>query len=187
MDSELPVPIQLAIAEADGLKVRRKPGRPRKLVSPPALDEIELARKELRAVQAYVDADEFVQWSAENYSYYNDGNGLWRIVRELAIESANLKFDVYAAQSAGRDGIPKLISRRIEALAKIAAILIDMKKIGLDHLDSRSIQVRRVHELFMAIVAKVARATLADADSFTERLAEELSGWEEMFDRPVGR
>lgn len=155
MDSELPVPVKLANADAAGLKVRRKPGRPRKLVPPPAFDELELAKAELQAIQAYVDSDEFAQRSAET-SYDNSSDGLWRIVRELAIESANLKFDVFTSQAAGRDAIPKLLSRRIEALMKIAAIVIEMRKLGLDHLDSRSIQVRRVHALFMQIVANVA-------------------------------
>jgi len=40
----LPAAIQLAVAEAKGLSVKRKPGRPRKVTHAPSYEELECAR-----------------------------------------------------------------------------------------------------------------------------------------------
>jgi hypothetical protein len=58
-----------------------------------------------------------------------------------------------------------------------------MRKLGLDHLDARSTAVQRTLQLFMQIVTRTAAATLPDAESFTARLAEAMSGWEKRIER----
>lgn len=185
------MPIQLAIAEANGEVTKRKPGRPRKVVPPPSYDEIELARAERRHCQAYVDADSLVLEVARSPTTSTQKHGdavLHELLVELARESANLKFNIQSAQAAVKaDDIPRLISRRIDVIGKIASIVLEMRKLGLDHLVTRSRAIQQMHQLFMHIVSEVALVTLPDAESFMFCLARSFEGWEDVLDQSADR
>ena len=179
MDSSSPLPpdVRLALAEAAGLPVKRKPGRPRKFQPAPTVDERQCASAENERRDAYVANDELVR--CLDLKAGSSVEALRTIITELAIEAAVIGFSIQSAHSASRsDGLPQMLSRRIDALAKVASIAFEMHKLGFERFDPRCDAVQRVFALFIATLAGVASETLPNADLFMNRCGHGLAGWE---------
>lgn len=108
--------------------VRRRRGRPRKVRPAPTHDEREYHRQrgEERALQIQTDA---------LVRAIEDGVAGFEIVRiamlGLARETASLKWERQSAEREGRDAAP-IASRRIDALGKLASLVLALRKVDPD-------------------------------------------------------
>jgi len=174
--SAVPIPVQLAQAEAAGEIVRRRPGRPLKIRAAVTLDQVQLAKAESVACEEFVCNDPLVRSLEAKAS---STALLRRLVLDLATEAAAIRFEVASAQALAKsDGIPQSRSRVLDAYAKIGAIVLQSQKLGLVEIDLRSEPVQRVFGLFLSTLEEVARETLTDYDSFMTECRHALDGWE---------
>lgn len=163
-------------AEGNPLPIKRKPGRPRKQITP-SIHEIELAAIINRQRDAHVENDGLVR-SIESKAPSID------IIRtalmELAHESAAIKYEIRSAQAASKsDGIPQKMGRRLAALSAMSTVLLESHRLKLVELDLESERVQRVFEFFVETVAGVAHQTLPNAVEFVDRCEQALDGWED--------
>ena len=163
-------------AEGNPLTIKRKPGRPRKRVVP-TVHELELAALINEQRDEFVGTDRLVRAVESNIP---SAEILGSIVRELAVESAALRQGIRSAQSASKsEGVAQKMSRRIDALTKIAAITLEAHKLGLVEVDLKSEGVQRVFCFFLETIGAVAHQTLPNARDLMTRFEQALDGWEE--------
>jgi hypothetical protein len=172
-----PIPLHAVTIAADGapLVVRRKPGRPKKVEVAPSGDELQYAAEVNEAREQHVHADPLVRALGGQRS---TSEVLHQLKVGISKEAAALLFDRQQAAARGRP-IEQLISRRIDALHKVALIELGVRRLGADdHLDPRSEQMQVAFRLFVDTVATTAAEAMRDPTMFVERLRDALAGWE---------
>lgn len=161
--------------EGNPLPIKRKPGRPRKQVVP-SIHELEVAKLVNADRDLHVESDVLVQALETKTS---TPEILRHVILELAIESAAIRHEIRSAQAASKsDGIPQKMSRRIDALSKMASVSLDSHKLGLVEANPNCEAVQRIFEFFLRTVGGVAAEVIPDAGSFMDECRRELEGWE---------
>jgi hypothetical protein len=96
----------------------------------------------------------------------------------IAKEAAALRFDRQQAAAHGRP-IEQLISRRIDALHKVALVELGMRRLRADDdIDPHGKQMQTAFKLFLRTVGDVADETLGAGNDLIKKLAAALVGWE---------
>ena len=111
-----------------------------------------------------------------------------RLVLALVREAAALGFDRIQGERVGRN-MEQTSSRRVDALARAANLLIDAKRLGLLAFDPRGQAMQRVEALWMATVREAVDVCLSPqvAAEFMARLTAAMENWQGKLDfRPAG-
>lgn len=108
------------------------------------------------------------------------------IKAEVAREAAALGYQRLLLERNGKD-ITAVSGRRIDALKKIADMEIDMRKMGIDHIDIRSVKFQMIFKLWVEMIRVTAEEVLdpKQLDLFFNRLTTEMEGWEEKAEELV--
>lgn len=173
---QLATVVVLPIAQLSGEeRVVRKRGRPRKVR--PAVDEDAYNAAMCEARAKALAADPLVIATASGRI---GAEVLHAAKLALAEETAALGALRRQHEAEGRD-ISQLASRRVDGLAKLAAIVLDIHKLGGDAVDLRSPRVRALFQFFVDAVGEAARLTLrpAEAGLLVTRLEAAALGWED--------
>jgi hypothetical protein len=113
------------------------------------------------------------------------GDVLWAVVEQLAVESANLRWNREHAESGGTD-TQRISSRRVEALVKIADLVCAGRKQGLFALDHRAAKMADVEALWISNLHECATEVLGPkAESFIARMRQAMEEWQDKID-PAG-
>ena len=158
----------LPAAERAELGVRRGRGRPRQIAVAPSSDDYAAVLDEQR--REHVESDPLVQRGADDIEAL-------AVLREVAIgvavESAAVGWERQQAEREGRDA-SKLCSRRIDALMKLAQLVLELHARRDDEL--RPDVLAAVRESFVGVAREAADDTLGvGADSFIARLEAAIS------------
>jgi hypothetical protein len=111
----------VALDGARGL-VRRRPGRPRVIRPAPDVDERVYFEKLGEAADAFIEADPALV--ASTNQGVTEVERLDVLLQELAREQAALSWDRQRLQREGRDGAAQVSSRRVDALLKVARLVV---------------------------------------------------------------
>jgi hypothetical protein len=162
-------------------KVRRLPGRPRRVEKAPDLDELEYASRSNASRAAWIEQDELLQAMRGGADV---GDVLHCIRERLAREAAGFEFDLTKATANGRDAA-QLVARRIDALLKLAAIEVARHRLSIDDFDARSPRVQQVVDLLVAEIRDVATQVLPpdDMERVRQAFCKRLDGWEHRLGR----
>jgi hypothetical protein len=182
-DRRHPLPLHLVSHDRDGgaLVVKRRPGRPRKVVAAPTGDQEAYLIAVNRLRDEHVARDAVVRVLNEGQS---PKDVLKEIKQALAIEGASIGWELRRSKATGAPS-EQLSSRRIDAMHKIALVELASYKLGVVELDARSSAVQLVLGLFLQVVEAVAREALPDSDAFLARYRQALQGWEDLLDHPA--
>jgi hypothetical protein len=163
--------------EKNELKIKRGPGRPRKVERAPTTSDLEYNALMAEQRQSFIASDPLVRTI--------DGKGdsleiLYHIKREVAREAASLHFERIETEKRGRD-TGQVSSRRIEALKKIADIELKIKEIDSESINMSSERMQKVFALWVETMREIAQETLPQEvlDLFFNRFASAMEGWEE--------
>jgi hypothetical protein len=164
---------------AAGGSLRARPPGSRARLSQDEQDELE-RREEERA--QFIANDPVVQ----NANRKDPLSLLNALKMEVAREVAYLSYQRTLNDRLGKDSTP-LVSRRIEAMKKIADIELEMRKIGVDHIDVHSEKFQKIFKFWIEMIQATAVATLGpeQSDLFFNRLTSEMEGWEEKAEELV--
>ncbi len=177
-ENSIPLPLHLAPRTADGesLVVRRRPGRPRKVVAAPKIDADEQAYLDAvcRARADHIEADTVVGAVARKRA----DTILDEVIVALAREAAGLKWEREQAERQGRDAA-MTSSRRIDALHKAALTILGRHRLGMATIDPRSQAMGKVIAFFVQYVEDALRTTLPAprANELVGLVRERLEAW----------
>jgi hypothetical protein len=160
------------------LKVQRQRGRPRKVERMPTTSDLQYHAEMTAAKQEFVENDPVVKQTLRRG---DPVSMLHTLKTEVAREAAALSFQRIENEKHGKD-TAQISSRRIEALSKIAAIELEIKKQGGDVLDLRSEKFQRIFKFWIQTLQEVAAETLSPEmiDLLFNRLGTRLENWEEQ-------
>lgn len=151
--------------------------RPRRIEHRPARDDYHERLAELRDAAAQKDP----------LVTAKDQNALVEAMREIAVEAAAVKFERVKAEREGKDP-SGYCSRRVSALAGLAALVVDRARWQSDDLDVRSDRFQKIVTYFMDVLKEVAAETLGpDAERFLAAYESRIVGWADTFDPPPPR
>lgn len=159
------------------LKVKRGPGRPRKVERAPTVNDLEYHAEMAEERQKYIASDNLVKKIEEN----SDVLGILRLIKlEVAKEAASLGFESLEQSKRGKD-TGQVTSRRIEALKRIADIELKIKEIDASAINLSSERLQRLFGLWVEVMREVANETLPleTVDLFFNKFATAMDGWEE--------
>lgn len=162
--------------------VRRGRGRPPKVVSQTS-SQAEFNQALLEQEIAFVDKDEVVKAIIRG----EDSLRTMHILKErIARSAATLDFIRIQNQKLGKNSreIPQIVSRQISALKEIANIELEIRKLGVDHVDLNNPLLQKVFKLLIDKFRDVASSVLSSEqfDLVWNKLETELEGWEEEAD-----
>jgi hypothetical protein len=162
-----------------GMRVVRRTGRPRKVRRAPDADEQAYTNQVVKVARSFVARDPVVQSAAE-LRERDDPTVLDKAMEQLAREQASLAFEKELLLGAGRD-IAQICSRRIDAISKLAALVVERSKLGIDTFDPRDPRVQRVVQAFFTAFADAAREVLPPetAERFVGDVLARSEGWED--------
>jgi hypothetical protein len=165
------VPLHGAALDGDGrvLRIRRRPGRPRRAVVPPDHDELDYLDTINRLRDEHVTADPLVRVLRDQRPV---GDVLREIKIGLAREAASIAWEIRHARQRGTTA-DQLASRRIDAVHKLGLVLLGERRLGITpDLDSDDPRMVKLAEMFVESVATVAIETLPAqmADALIRRL-----------------
>jgi hypothetical protein len=162
------------LAAGDAPAVRRARGRPRKVQTAPTVDEQEY-HEEMRTRR-----NEFVEEDPLRHVAAPEGSGdtaeiLDAVLVGLAHEQASLLWERERAQDSGKPQAETISSRRVDALTKLANLLVEREQLGSDGRELLPAVVSRVQKLFVNVVAGVAEEVLgAEGTVFMSRVQAKL-------------
>lgn len=154
--------------------VRRRPGRPRRLERAPLVDEAlyndAVAAEAERAIQE--DATVLTSSGAPE-----PARMIQRALEGAAHESAALGFERRRAIREGRSDAEKISSRRVQALLRVAELVVAREHLRRDSSELDPQQVGQAVQMLVASVESVITevADPAIADLFLSRLQQKLS------------
>jgi hypothetical protein len=173
------LPLHAVAVARDGtlLKVRRRPGRPKKVRLAPDADELAYCEATTAELAKHVEAEGVV-------GTLRGGAGSMDVLQSvkvaLAEESASLRWEIRRGRQEGRDS-SQAMSRRIDALVKIALIELGVRRLGIDTLGADDPRLQIVLHFFLGSVGDVLRDALGDgeAEALIEKCRAALVGWED--------
>lgn len=154
-----------------GLAVVKGKGRPRTVEPIPAVVADDYHAELERQRHAWVEADGVAQAQAEPESSTRDR--LYAIELGLAQESAALRWEADRTRNRGADPSQQ-ISRRIDSLCKMAAVLVGRVKVCEPEISDHDLA--KVRLMFLESVEAAARETMSEfqAEQFLERVNQEV-------------
>jgi hypothetical protein len=160
-----------------GAIVKRGRGRPKKVQVQPTADDLAYHAEMTRRKATFIDADSIVSGTRDRKDAIEV---LQRIKEQIALEAAALHFQRLENEKIGKDSA-QVSSRRIAALREVAAIELEIRKLGVHMVDLRSEQIQRVFKLFISKIKDTARDVLPveQFDLLFNRLGTALDGWED--------
>lgn len=159
------------------LRVKRGPGRPRKVERMPTTDDLTYHAEMAEERQKFISSDPLVKRIEENA----DVLGILRLIKlEVAKEAASLGFESLEQSKRGKD-MGQLTSRRVEALKRIADIELKIKEIDAEAINLSSERIQRIFALWVEVMREVANEVLPpeSIDLFFNKFATAMEGWEE--------
>jgi hypothetical protein len=153
------IPLYAVTLDAAGkeLVVKRRPGRPRKVMPAPSAIETDYISEVNEAREHHISSDAIVDAIDEREGA---DQVLLRIIEALATETASLAFEIRQGRKAGKD-TSQLSSRRIDGLSKIALIELGRKKLCMgDELARSDNRMSIIINFFLATVTGVLVETL---------------------------
>jgi len=172
------VPVQHAPRTGkNDLKVKRGPGRPRKVERAPTVSDLEYHALMAEERQKFIGSDALVKAIEE----HGDALGILHLIKkEVAREAASLHFERIETEKRGRD-TGQVSTRRVEALKKIADIELKIKEIDSESVNLSSERMQKVFSLWVETMREVAQEILPQEtlDLFFNRFATAMDGWEE--------
>ncbi len=163
--------------DKNDLKVKRKPGRPRKIERAATTSDLEYHVEMVAKRQEFIGTDELVKAVEAK-----DGplNILYLIKKEVAKEAASLHFERIETEKHGRD-TGQVSTRRIEALKKIADIELKIKELDNESINLSSERMQKVFQQWVEALREIAQETMPPEmlDLFFNRFATVMEGWEE--------
>ena len=171
-----PVPLHAVTCAADGtaLLVKRRPGRPRKVVPTPVLsgDEFKYLEAVGRARNLHSAASPLLRSKKpEELLQY--------VLAGLAEESASLRWEIEQGLALGRS-VEQTMSRRIDCLHKMALTILGMKRLSLGaEMTCGDPRMAIVVNFFLTTVGHVFEGTLplALATELMSEVQNKLQDW----------
>ncbi len=166
------------VADREGnIKVKRGRGRPKTVSRKPDISDLEYHAQMSEEKKRFIELDPVVGVTKNRKEPIEV---LRMISMEIAKEQAALNFQRIEHEKLGKD-TAQVSSRRVEALAKIAGIELDMKKLGTDNIDFSSEKFQKVFSLWVETLREVAEEVLQakEIDLFFNRFSTKMEGWEE--------
>ena len=159
------------------LKIKRAPGRPRRVERAPQVSDLEYHAAMVEARQRFIDSDSLVRAVEERADPIEI---LFQVKSSVAREASSLAFDQVEAQKRGRE-TAQTSSRRIEALKKIAEIELKLRELQAESVNFASERFQKVFAFFVQKLTETAEETLAEEsrDLFLNRFASAMENWEE--------
>lgn len=169
------VPIHAATG-GDGLKRGR--GRPKKINPKPTTQDLIYHAEMVRQKAAFIDADPLVQSTRNRQEAIEV---LHRVKEEVAREAASLHFTRIEEEKYGKD-TSQMSSRRIGALREIAALELEIRKLGVSMIDVRSERFQKIIKYFLDTIREAATevSTPEQLNLLFNRLETKLENWEEQ-------
>jgi len=160
---------------------KRKPGRPRKIVTLPTADERDYHEYSAKLQQAIADADPLVGTIEAKKP---TPELLAEIKIQIAREAAALRADRLESTRCGRKDVGQLASRRVDAMNKIAHLELESAKLGARAIDLRGEQMQKVERMFIELVVQAAEDVLPPdvASRLTSAFEEIMVGWQDKFE-----
>ena len=178
---DLKVAAIVPIHQAVGLQPKRGPGRPKKILSQPTVDDLAYHAEMARRQVEFVESDTIVQGAQAR----KDSADMLNILRErLARVHATLDFRRIEDEKRGGREAPQILSRQMAVLRELAQIELKIEERGVQTVDLRSEKMQKVFALFVKKIQDTAEATLPKPqfDLFFNRLETALDGWEDEAD-----
>jgi len=181
-DPPSPTPLPLHLLAADdpetGVVIRRRPGRPKKVVVAPTVDQLAYDEQVAELRRRHLQGDPLL-------AALTDGQPGAEVIHEtmvgIARESAALRVDRERAEREGRD-IALIATRRIEALGRLASIVLGLKKLGVDEFLASPGMIRKIVEVWLREVAEIVHETVPSelGEVLMKRYEERLRGDPEL-------
>jgi len=161
----------------NALKVKRGPGRPRKVERMPTTSDLQYHAINSKKKQGFIATDPLVQAIEQRV---DAPANLQRIKLEIAKEIASLHFQRVETEKYGRD-TSQISSRRIDALERLAKIELKIREIDKDSINLGSEKMQKIFVLWVEVMREVAAEVLPPEamDLFFNRFATAMEGWEE--------
>jgi hypothetical protein len=152
-------------------------GRPKTVERAPTLVDLQYHAEIAAQKIDFIEHDPVVQSSVRRESPIGT---LRTIKTEIAKEAAALHFQRIENEKYGKD-TSQISVRRVDALSKVVAVELELKKLDGDFLDLRSEKFQRVFKYLIQTIEEVAKETLTPEmiDLFFNRLGSRMEGWEE--------
>jgi len=160
-----------------GGNVKRSKGRPRTVSKAPTVVDLQYHAEMAAQKIDFIERDPVVQSSHQR----EDSVSTLRTIKtEIAKEAAALHFQRIENEKFGKD-TSQISVRRVDALSKVVAVELELKKLDGDFIDLRSEKFQRVFKFWIKTLEEVAQETLTgeQIDLFFNRLSNRMEGWEE--------
>lgn len=172
-----PVAAVLPLHAIPGIEAKRGRGRPRTVHPKPVVSDLAYHAEVAERRAKFIDIDAVVKAAT---SRQDAAEMLQRIKEETAREAASLHFNRVEAEKYGKD-TTQISRNRIAALREIAALELEIKKMGVTVIDLKGERFQKIFALFMETIKEAAMETMTPeaADLFFNRLEASMDGWEE--------
>ncbi len=159
------------------LKIKRGPGRPRKVERAPQVSDLEYHAAMIEARERFINSDRLVQ-AVESKA--DPVEILFQVKASVAREASSLAFEQIEGQKRGKD-TSQMSSRRIEALKKIAEIELKLRELEAESINFTSERFQKVFAFFTEKMQEAAKDTIPQEaiDLFFNRFATSMENWEE--------
>jgi hypothetical protein len=152
--------------------VRRHAGRPRRVATAPTLDERLYLDSVADAVETAIERDPLVLASSGD-----DPVGVLDLaIAGVAAESAALGWERERAQREGRVEAERISSRRVQALLRLADLVVAREQLRREDGELDPAQLERLVSLLLGAVREAAEETCGEqAEMFLERLGQKMA------------
>lgn len=172
------IPVQDAKSTGHrNLKVKRGPGRPRKVERAPQVSDLEYHAAMTEARQKFMASDPLLLAIEEKCE---PGVILYQVKASVAREAASMAFDQIEGQKRGKD-TSQMSGRRIEALKKIAEIELKLRELDAEAINFTGERFQKVFHFWIQRLSTTVKETLPEEmqDLFLSNFARSMENWEE--------
>lgn len=175
----IPAPIIpiMPTTPAEPVIAKRKPGRPKKVRPQPTADQEAYERAVAEARREALDGDSLLGLLQSDRP--DAAAVLHAVTVATAEEQASLLWERMRVEERNGDA-QRIASRRIDALAKLAALVLERHKLRItDDDEIRGAQFQKVEQLWMTSISDCAKETLPSetATVFLDRLMAAMASW----------
>lgn len=167
------VPLRTLAESGEAPVVRRRPGRPRRVERGPTVDEAEYHRVVSEQADRFIDADPVLIASQRE----NSTALVSAAMVETARESAALLFERERAQSQGKLETAVVASRRVDALVRLAGLVVERQRLRLLDPEPDPRTVMKLKTIFFGLVSEAVEEIMPAevSDSFMSKLNAKLA------------
>lgn len=180
-------PIGGRVMPLHAVKIKRGPGRPRKVERKPTVEDLQYHASIAESRRVWIESHPLVMGNKAP-----EGNSaidkLKLIKFQIAREVATLEFNRIELEKRGVDTTP-VSSRIIAGTSKIADIELEIKKLGHTVIDPSSTEVQNIFKMWLSNMTEVASdlvregaMTTQTMDLFFNKLSAKMEGWEDRIE-----